>query len=89
MPTLHEAGVPNVDVYTWQAMVAPKGLPPAVRTRLHAATVEALNDPQVKPKLDEVGFEVVGSSPTEFAAFERAEYARWKSVIESGKITAD
>ena len=73
----------------WQAMVAPKGLPPAVRTKLHAATVEALNDSQVKPKLDEVGFEVVGNSPAEFAAFEKAEYSRWKTVIENGKITAD
>ena len=89
VPTLDEAGVPNVDVYSWQAMVAPKGLPPAVRTKLHAATVEALNDPQVKPKLDEVGFEVVGNSPEAFAAFEKTEFARWKSVIEKGKITAD
>ena len=89
VPTLDEAGVPNVDVYSWQAMVAPKGLPPAVRTKLHAATVEALNDPTVKPKLDEVGFEVVGNSPEAFAAFEKTEYARWKNVIEKGKITAD
>ena len=89
VPTLDEAGVPNVDVYSWQAMVAPKGLPPAIRTKLHAATVEALNDPTVKPKLDEVGFEVVGNSPEAFAAFEKTEYARWKNVIEKGKITAD
>jgi len=89
VPTLDESGVPNVDVYSWQAMVAPKGLPPAIRTKLHAATVEALHDPQVKPKLDEVGFEVVGNSPDAFAAFEKAEYARWKAVIEKGKITAD
>ena len=89
VPTLDEAGVPNVDVYSWQAMVAPKGLPPAVRAKLHAATVEALNDSQVKPKLDEVGFEVVGNSPAEFAAFEKTEYSRWKTVIENGKITAD
>ena len=89
VPTLDEAGVPHVDVYSWQAMVAPKGLPPAVRSKLHAATVEALNDPQVKPKLDEVGFEVVGNAPDAFAAFQKTEYARWKDVIEKGKITAD
>jgi tripartite-type tricarboxylate transporter receptor subunit TctC len=89
VPTLNEAGVPNVDVYSWQAMVAPKGLPPAVRTKIHAAVVEALNDPQVKPKLTDVGFEIVGNSPAEFATFENAEFARWKKVIETGKITAD
>ena len=45
VPTLAEAGVPNVEVASWQAVVAPKGLPPAVREKAHAAFVEALKDP--------------------------------------------
>ena len=43
----------------------------------------------VKPKLLELGFEIVGNTPAEFAAFQAAEFARWKKVIEVGKITAD
>ncbi|MDB5999061.1 MAG: putative lipoprotein [Rhizobacter sp.] len=89
VPTLQEAGVKNVDVYSWQAVAAPKGLPADVRTKLHAALVSALNDPQVKPKLLEVGFEIVGNTPEQFTAFQGSEFARWKKVIEVGKITAD
>ncbi|MCG3005542.1 tripartite tricarboxylate transporter substrate binding protein, partial [Escherichia coli] len=43
LPTLAEAGVKNVEVASWQAIVAPKGLPPALRDKAHAAFVEALN----------------------------------------------
>lgn len=89
VPTLAEAGVKNVEVYSWQAVVAPKGLPADVRTKLHAALVAALNDPQVKSKLTEIGFEIVANSPEAFSTFQTAEYARWKKVIETGKITAE
>jgi hypothetical protein len=43
----------------------------------------------VKPKLLELGFEIVGNTPEQFTAFQAAEFARWKKVIEVGKITAD
>lgn len=89
VPTLGESGVSGADVYSWQAVAAPKGLPAEVRTRLHAALVAALNDPTLKPKLLEQGFEIVANSPEQFAAFQAAEYARWRQLIESRKITAD
>jgi tripartite-type tricarboxylate transporter receptor subunit TctC len=89
VPTLAEAGVKGADVYSWQAVAAPRGLPADVKGKLHAALVAALNDPAVKPKLVEVGFEVVANTPEQFAAFQNAEFARWKKVIETGKITAD
>lgn len=89
VPTLAEAGVKGVEVYSWQAVAAPRGLPAEVKSKLHAAVVDALNDPQVKPKLTEVGFEIVGNTPAQFARFQAAESARWKQVIEAGKITAD
>ena len=89
VPTLDESGVPNTNVYSWQGVVGPKGLPPDVRAKLYAAIVATLSDPQVKANLVALGFEVVASSPTEFAAFQAAEYARWKSVIQAGKITIE
>jgi tripartite-type tricarboxylate transporter receptor subunit TctC len=88
-PTLSESGVKNADVYSWQAVVAPKGLPADVKAKIHAALVAALNDPTVKPKLLEVGFEIVGNTPEQFAKFQASEHARWKQVIETGKITVD
>ena len=89
VPTLVESGVKNVDVYSWQAVVAPRGLPADVRSKLHDGIVAALNDAAVKPKLTEVGFEIVGNTPEQFARFQAQEFARWKQVIETGKITAD
>ncbi|MBX3642735.1 MAG: tripartite tricarboxylate transporter substrate binding protein [Rubrivivax sp.] len=89
VPTLAESGVKDVDVYSWQAAAAPKGLPADVKAKLHAAMIAALNDPAVKPKLLELGFEIVGDTPEHFAAFQQRENQRWKQLIETRKITAD
>ncbi|MBK7529466.1 tripartite tricarboxylate transporter substrate binding protein [Piscinibacter sp.] len=89
VPTLTESGVKDADVYSWQGIAAPKGLPADVKAKLHAAIVAALNDPAVKPKLLEVGFEIVANTPEQFGAFQAAESARWKQLIDSRKITAD
>jgi tripartite-type tricarboxylate transporter receptor subunit TctC len=89
VPTMDELGLKGVTVYSWQAFAAPKGLPAEIKTKLHGAILAGLNDPAVKPRLLELGFEVVGSSPEQFAAFQATEFARWKKVIEVGKITAD
>jgi tripartite-type tricarboxylate transporter receptor subunit TctC len=89
VPTLQEQGVKGAEVESWQAMLAPKGTPHDVIAKLHEATVAALNDPSVKPKLLDQGFEVVGNTPEEFAKFQAGEYARWKKLIEARHISAD
>ncbi|VTU40899.1 Argininosuccinate lyase [Variovorax sp. PBS-H4] len=89
VPTMAEAGVKNVEVYSWQAIVAPKGLPPAVRTKASEAMVAALNEPAVKQQFTAIGLEVVGNTPAQFASFQKQEFDRWKKVIETGKITID
>ena len=89
VPTMAEAGVKGVEVYSWQAIVAPKGLPADVRAKAHAAMVAAINDPAVKQQFTGIGLEIVANTPEHFAAFQQQEYARWKKVIETGKITID
>ncbi|GAB4563159.1 MAG: tripartite tricarboxylate transporter substrate binding protein [Rhizobacter sp.] len=89
VPTLNESGVKGVDVYSWQGVAAPKGLPVDVKAKLHAALVAALNDPQVKADFTKIGFEIVANTPEQFTTFQQAEFARWKNVIETRKITAD
>lgn len=88
-PTLAEAGVKDAVAYSWQAVVAPKGLPADVKTQIHSALIAALNDPQVKQKFVDIGFELVGNTPEQFAAYQLQESARWKKIIETRKITAD
>jgi tripartite-type tricarboxylate transporter receptor subunit TctC len=89
VPTLSEAGVKEVDVYSWQGIAAPKGLPKDVKATLHTTITGALHDPQIAAKLTEQGFEVVASTPEQFAKFQAQELARWREVIINGKITLD
>ena len=85
-PTMTEGGVPGLEVFSWQAFVAPKGLPKDVTDRLVPALIAAIKDPGVTKKLNDIGFEVVGNTPAEFGKFLNEELARWKGVVESGGI---
>jgi tripartite-type tricarboxylate transporter receptor subunit TctC len=87
--TLQEQGVKGAEVQSWQAVAGPKGLPSDVKAKLQAEIKAALNDPAVKEKLLAQGFEIVANTPEEFAKFQAAEYAKWKNLIETRKITAD
>ena len=89
VPTVTELGYKGVTVYSWQAFAAPKGLPPDIKAKFREAVIAGLNDPTVKAKLLDLGFEIVANTPEQFTAFQAAEFARWKKVIEVGKITAD
>ncbi|SFU91061.1 Bug family tripartite tricarboxylate transporter substrate binding protein [Pseudoduganella namucuonensis] len=89
VPTLAESGIEGVDIYSWQGIAAPKGLPKDVKDKLHTAIVASLNDPEIKNKLVEQGFEVVANTPEQFTKFQAQELARWKAVIQAGNITAD
>ncbi len=89
LPTTAEAGVKDIEVYSWQAAAAPKGLPKDVKDKLHGAMVAALGDPALKQQLVDQGFEIVADTPEQFAAFLASELARWKRVVEVGKITIE
>jgi len=86
VPTMKQAGVDGLDVYSWQAAAAPKGLPADVKTKVVKAFAAGLAAPDVKAKFKEMGFEVVGNTPEEFAAFQKAEEARWREVVKAGNI---
>lgn len=89
VPTLTESGVKGVVVYSWQGIAAPKGLPEDVKKKLHTAMTTTLKDPEVAKKLTDPGFEIVANTPKEFEKFLKEELARWKQVIETGKITME
>ncbi|MFO1398552.1 MAG: tripartite tricarboxylate transporter substrate binding protein [Burkholderiales bacterium] len=89
VPTMEELGFKGVTVTSWQAFAAPKGTPLDIRNKLRDTIVVALNEPATKAKLLELGFEIVGNTPEQFTAFQAAELARWKKVIEVGNIKPD
>jgi len=86
VPTMAEAGVPGLEVYSWQAFVAPRGLPRDVNAKLTSALISALKDPEVTKKFNDIGFEVVAGTPAEFNALLTSELARWKQVVDAGGI---
>ena len=89
VPTIAEAGVKDLEVYSWQAAAAPKGLPAVLKAKLEAELVASANAPDVKAKFEAVGFDVVASNAEQFTKFLAGEIVRWKSVIETGKITPE
>jgi len=89
VPTMAEAGVPNLEVYSWQAVAAPRGLPTDVRARLETELVASAQAPDVKARFEQIGFDVVASTGAQFEAFLAGEIARWREVIETGNITAN
>ncbi|GGH60999.1 lipoprotein [Comamonas phosphati] len=89
VPTLEEAGVKGAEVYSWQGLAAPKGLPADVKAKLSKAAIAAVNQPDIRKRLVEQGLEIVGNTPEEFASFQAQENERWKQLIQTRKITAD
>jgi tripartite-type tricarboxylate transporter receptor subunit TctC len=89
VPTIAEAGVADLVVYSWQAAAAPKGLPAEVRAKLETELNAAANTPDVKKQFTDLGFDVVATSGAQFADFLKSEVDRWKTVVETGKITIE
>jgi tripartite-type tricarboxylate transporter receptor subunit TctC len=86
VPTAIEQGIEDFEVTSWQALMAPAGIPAPLLSRIHAAAVEALNHPESRQRLEQIGFTIVANSPEEYAAFQRAEIARWTEVVRAANI---
>jgi tripartite-type tricarboxylate transporter receptor subunit TctC len=80
IPTLAEAGIPDMQIGSWQGIFAPKGTPAAIIQKINASFVAALNEPSVKATLTAQGTEIIGGSPEKFRAFLSADTKQWKSL---------
>ncbi len=86
IPTTAESGVPGFSFGTWAALLVPAKTPPEIVARLNAAAITALNDPIVRKKLVDLGYEVVGSTPDQLSVFMRQEYTRTGDLIRAANI---
>ena len=86
LATISEAGVSGYDVTVWQGVVAPAATPKAIVARLNAGIIEALKKPDINARLTRLGFDVVWSTPEEFAKYMRAETEKWEKVVKSANI---
>lgn len=89
VPTIAESGLPGFDAYTWFGMVAPAGVSREVVQKLHAETVKALAVPDVRQKLENLGAEVIASTPEEFTALQNSEIAKWAKLVKEADIKAE
>jgi tripartite-type tricarboxylate transporter receptor subunit TctC len=89
LPTMAEAGVPGYEISGWNGLFAVKGTPPEIVARLHSEVAEILRTAEVRQELAALGAEPVGDTPDEFAAFLKADMARWGKIIQEKGIRSD
>jgi tripartite-type tricarboxylate transporter receptor subunit TctC len=92
IPTMDEAGLPNFYFSYWSGLYAPRGTPPDVVRAIGVAAVAAMNDPQVRQKLDSQAFVTPAAdqqTAQALAELQRAEIAKWSPVIKAAGIKAE
>ncbi|WP_419340525.1 Bug family tripartite tricarboxylate transporter substrate binding protein [Achromobacter sp. PD1] len=88
-PTVAESGYPGFSAESWFGLSAPAKTPPAVIQRLNQATVKALSSPEIRQKLESVGFVVVADDPKSFSAFVDNEIAKWGKAAKASGAKMD
>jgi tripartite-type tricarboxylate transporter receptor subunit TctC len=86
VPTLAEAALPGFNVGGWNALYGPRELPNDIRNLLGNAIVSAVKEPELAARLRTLGVEPVGMGPDEATAYFKAEFERWKKVIDSAGL---
>jgi tripartite-type tricarboxylate transporter receptor subunit TctC len=89
LATIDELGLKGFDATTWHGLVAPSKTPREIVMRLHKATVEALNDAAVRKSLVDLGVDIVGNTPEEFAAYIKAEIPKWTAIVKASGAKLD
>lgn len=86
LPTLHEAGVKDYEALQWHGFLVPAKTPATIVGRIHAEVIKALAAPEVKERFASEGADIVGSTPSEFAAFISAEIRKWAEVVKRSSM---
>jgi tripartite-type tricarboxylate transporter receptor subunit TctC len=86
VPTLAEVGLPQVNRVAFYGIYGPKGLPKEVVTKVHDAVKQALDDPQVRQRIEDTGSTIIANTPEQFAQQIRAEYDVYKSLADAQKL---
>ncbi|MBQ0133114.1 MAG: tripartite tricarboxylate transporter substrate binding protein [Comamonas sp.] len=89
IPTMEEAGFPNFIMNSWVGVLAPKGTPQAIVDKMSKTIAEAVQSPEVKDKLTQLGFGAIGSSPAQFQQLIDQDTAMYQGVIRKAQISLD
>ena len=89
VPTVAESGYPGFEASSWYGLEVKAGTPPDIVKRLSTELAKIMKIPDVKERLDQLSTFAVGSTPEEFAKFQKAEQDKWGKVIQKGNIQPD
>ena len=88
IPTMAELGYPGFEAVPWFGLMAPSGTPQVVIDKVHHETARTLSQPDARRRLAELGVDLIGNTPAEFAAVIKAEIPQWAAVIKGAGIKA-
>jgi len=86
VPTIAEQGLPGFESTNWNGILAPAGTPREIVIKLHDEIARRVLAPEERERLVRDGYEISGLGPEQYAAFLRAETAKWAQVIKAGKV---
>jgi tripartite-type tricarboxylate transporter receptor subunit TctC len=89
LPTIADAGYPELDADAWVGVLVPTGTPQDIIALLHREIVRIIGVPEMKERLATLGLEPVGGTPEEFTAQMKIEMEKWARVIQAAKIKAE
>jgi tripartite-type tricarboxylate transporter receptor subunit TctC len=87
--TFEEQGIRGANVYTWYGMVTTAKTPRAIIDKLNAALNRALDQPEIRQRLEHLGLEVAGGTPARFGAFMQDEAQNLSRLIRSGALKVE
>jgi tripartite-type tricarboxylate transporter receptor subunit TctC len=89
LPTVDESGLVGFDVTLWYGLLAPAGTPDTIVHKLHTESIKALARPDVRARLADLGIDIIGNSPDDFARTIKAEIPKWAKIIKESGITPE
>ena len=89
IPTVAESGLPGFETVAWFGIFAPTGTPPEIVQRLADETAKAVQRPDIREAIANLGGEPVGNAPAAFAAIVKSDLAKWRKVVSDANVRVD
>ena len=89
VPTIAESGYPKFETAAWYGLMFPAGTPREIIAKMNSAMLVVLALPDIRERLVHEGSEPMGSTPTQFGAYIKAEIAKWSAVVKAANLKAD